>query len=144
MLRLGGFLLAMAGGAALLNGCFPDHPDQGVHPCSGTYNCPAIPSVTIFFPSGLSSPLVSVTGDSTCLAELDFVSDGGDGERPVSVQELVLTPGQATTCSVQGTLADGTHVATSVMFKPVMNGCCPGFAVYVDKFGPVDAGADAR
>jgi hypothetical protein len=91
----------------------------------------------------LPSPLVEVAGDSTCLVELGNVPDAGALDQPVFVQELLLTQGQAATCPIRGTLADGTEVAGSVTFEPLM-GCCPGFKVVTGAFGPVDAGADAH
>jgi hypothetical protein len=141
-------LLGLLSGASLA-GC--DGTPGGA--CAGAQSCPAITATTdvvAFVPSGLPSPLVSVSGSPLCLVELDTFADAGraDGgaERPVSVQQLGLQAGETSVCHIHGTLANGGEVAADVTYAPVTINCCPGFDITLGQFTPLDAGAgvDAR
>jgi hypothetical protein len=145
--RLRWWILLGAVGGASLAGC--DGTPGGA--CAGVRSCPAITATTdviSFVPSGLSSPLVSVSGSPLCLVELDIVADAGraDGaaEQPVSVQQLGLQAGKPSVCHIRGTLANGGEVTADVTYAPATINCCPGFNITVGQFTPLDAGADAR
>jgi hypothetical protein len=100
--------------------------------------CPAIDKTAIFVPTGLTSQLVQVTGDSYCIAELTTVADGNP---PIFVQNLLLTAGETSVCQIHGTLSDGTQVAATLTFKPVVKNCCDAFDTVASPFTPVDGGA---
>jgi hypothetical protein len=128
-------MLAALAMSSMVAGCVDANP-----PCA-VRSCPAITKTAAFVPTGLPSPLVDVTGDSNCLAQLTGADDAG-ADPAVFVQVLILTPGQSTVCQLRGTLADGTVVAATLTFLP-QQGCCPDFTPVPSTFAPVDAGADA-
>ena len=137
------YLEALLAGVALSSVLVAACVENQGPPCA-VQSCPPISKVAFFSPTGLPSPLIAVTGDSTCIALRVLDEDGGSVDGLVQVQELLLTAGQSAVCQLHGTLADGTEVAGALTFKPVMNGCCPDFTTVPPTFISVDGGTDAR
>ena len=102
--------------------------------CS-SYNCPYPNNAAVFLPFGESAPLISVAVSTPCSTNFST----GDFEGALIVR---VTGSNAVTCTVDGTLGDGSRLHAAVVFQTTP--CCDSLTPvnpYVS-FATIDGGTN--
>ena len=99
----------------------------GCDACSGTYNCPAGFS-EVLLPDGLTSPVATVTATAPCTVS----SQPPFTDRSIAIEIVGERTGS---CVVHATLADGTELAATLEYAPLM--CCDSSSAPEQTFAPV-------
>jgi len=115
--------VAVAIGAAALASS-----QTGCGNCTGTYNCPAALYGEVNIPADLPAPITKITADEPCTA----VRLDSSPTAPVLVSvKGTIDANRTVTCHVHAQLSDGTQLAASVSFQPLV-GCCSNLSTAID------------
>jgi hypothetical protein len=103
--------------------------------CSCPGSCTSMGS-DLYTPTDLPSPLIDVTADPPCAAQL-LPRDGGSAQVMVTTESAV----QGATCVLHGHLADGRVAAATITWQQAEGDiCCSGFVPSGGGFTLSDAG----